>query len=477
VAAGSLRLQINLLGCLAFAAYAVLTVLSYVQAPALWRAEDAPRIIAFFDDLAVRFPCLALYRSFATSVDVIISWWIPLLFASAAVLGLVLLLMRRAAPPDASALQLIFRWSLAHAFACSLAFPVFTQDMWLSAVWGRMIGSGVNPYYVPFAPEALAGLPLDHFPMVMTYGPLWGMLSAVVMALAGGSVLAMGILFKAVLAVAWLGSLALVARITEARPMRDRCLAVGMFGWMPASVSQTLAEGHNDIAMVAFALLWLLLLLRGWQTAPVALAASVMCKYATAPLFLVDALFALRRERAGWRSFLLRQVAPVLVGLAMVAPFYRSPEFFDGLRVVGEWYFLRPSDGVLAIEHLTGIPLGPLRVAVELFFPLIAAYWLAVSFWSPTEICLKKAAAATMAAIIFSGASHLWPWYIIWVLAFAAIVPGWWLSRFMLGVSMVMPFTLAAWWIEPVEPHVELAALIMYASAGVWTVLTRGRHG
>ena len=94
VAVGSLRLLINLLGCLAFAAYAVLTLLSYVQAPALWRAEDAPRIIAFFDDLAVRFPSLALYRSFATSTDVVISWWIPLLFASAAVLGLVLLLLR-----------------------------------------------------------------------------------------------------------------------------------------------------------------------------------------------------------------------------------------------------------------------------------------------------------------------------------------------------------------------------------------------
>src|SRR5262249_22983496 len=160
---------------------------------------------------------------------------------------------------------------------------VFTQDMWLSAVWGRMISAGINPYYELFTPDNLIGLPLDHFAMVMSYGPLWGTISALVMVLSGGSVLAARILFKAVLAAAWLGSLILVQRITATRPARVGCLAVGMFGWAPASVSQSLAEGHNDIALVAFALLWMLLLLRGHRAAPVALVASALCKYVTAP--------------------------------------------------------------------------------------------------------------------------------------------------------------------------------------------------
>ena len=72
--------------------------------------------------------------------------------------------------------------------------------MWLSAVWGRMISAGVNPYYQLFTPDTLPGLPLDHFPMVMSYGPLWGIVSAIVMLVAGNSILATGILFKAVLA-------------------------------------------------------------------------------------------------------------------------------------------------------------------------------------------------------------------------------------------------------------------------------------
>ena len=201
--------------------------------------------------------------------------------------------------------------------------------------------------------------------MVMSYGPLWGIISAIVMLVAGNSVLAAGILFKAVLAAAWIGSLALIERITRTRPARERCLAIGMFGWAPASVSQSLAEGHNDIVLIAFALLWMLLLLRAHWAAPVALVASALCKYVTAPLLLIDAIAALRRERAGWTQFLARQVAPGLLGLGTLALFYRSPAFFDGIRVVSEWHFLRPSDALMAIEQATGLPLLVLRIAVD----------------------------------------------------------------------------------------------------------------
>ena len=121
-----------------------------------------------------------------------------------------------------------------------------------------MIVAGVNPFHSLFTPESLAGLPLDHFPMPMSYGPLWGLVSAAVMLVAGDSALLTFVLFKAVLAAAWIGTLHLVYRLTGGLPQSQRCLAILLFGWMPAGVSQSLAEGHNDIAMVALALLWLL---------------------------------------------------------------------------------------------------------------------------------------------------------------------------------------------------------------------------
>ena len=249
------------------------------------------------------FPILGLYRSFPSSEAVIASYWAPLGLATLACILLVLLLARRSALPDEALLRLIFNWSLAFAAVCLLAFPVFTQDMWLSAVWGRMISAGINPYYQLFTPGHPA-------PACRSTISRWSCR----MGRCGASsrrsswwwpataFSPTGILFKAVLAAAWIGSLALIERITRTRPARERCLAVCMFGWTPASVSQSLAEGHNDIALVALALLWMLLLLRAHWAAPVALVASALCKYVTAPLLLIDAIDALRRERAGWHA-------------------------------------------------------------------------------------------------------------------------------------------------------------------------------
>ena len=51
-APSSLQIPVHLLGLTAFLAYGVLAILSYAQASALWRTEDAPRAQAFFDVLA-----------------------------------------------------------------------------------------------------------------------------------------------------------------------------------------------------------------------------------------------------------------------------------------------------------------------------------------------------------------------------------------------------------------------------------------
>src|SRR6185503_2204625 len=126
-----LRFRINVLGALALAAYLALVLLSYVQAPALWRSrKDVPQANAFFDSLADTVPPVGLYRLFDGNEAVIVSYFIPLALATIAAILLILMLRRRGDAADAAVVKLIGRWSLAFAAVCFFAYPLFTQDFW-----------------------------------------------------------------------------------------------------------------------------------------------------------------------------------------------------------------------------------------------------------------------------------------------------------------------------------------------------------
>jgi len=472
LASSSLRLWINLLGAAAVLAHLAQAALSYIQMPALWRAEG-PRALAFFESLYGDLNAIALYRHFASKEAIIISYWIPLFVASAAALVLVLILRRAGERLDAGVERLLFRWALAFAGICVFAFPVFTQDLWLSGAWGRMVVAGVNPYHHYFTSEALAGLPLDHFPMVMSYGPAWALVSAAVAAVAGSSVALIGILFKALLAAAWIGSVVLIGKITAPRPLHERCLTLALIGWIPLSVTQTVAEGHNDIVMAGFALLWFRLLLQGRAEAPLALVGAALTKYVTAPLFVIDLIVALCRDRIGWRRYLVRLLPAALYAVAAMGLFYRSPHFFDGVKLVNEWHFLQPRDAIVTIEIVTGLSLDSVAFLLQAFFPVLAVYWVAAAALNPATDTLIKAILAIMASVLFTVSAHVWPWYVLWVLVPAVLLPGWWLSRFCIGVAFMVPFMAGSWWVAPFEDHLGGSAFILYVGAILCAIVTR----
>jgi alpha-1,6-mannosyltransferase len=385
----------------------------------------------------------------------------------------VAILYRREHTLDANLDSLLMRWSVAFAVVCVLAFPVFTQDFWLSMAWGRMAAEGTNPYHNLFTDETLTGLPLDHFPMVMSYGPGWAILSAAVMAVTGKSVLAATILFKVVLLATWIASLALIRGMTVSKPPLERCLAIAVAGWLPLGVLQTVAEGHNDIFMIWLALMWLAFLGQGRWLAPVALMGSALGKYVTAPFFLVDVIIAWRLHGLGWRQLFVRYVGPGLLGIAVFGIFYRSPEFFEGTRVISEWEFLQPRHAVEAIELAVGFDLDVLDWTITAAFALIALSSVVVLLRTPTLDNATKAALAIMSAISFVGIAHLWPWYLVWTILLAALVPRWWLARFVIGVSVLAAFSLSFWWVEPIEHSREWASFVLYVGAVLWCLLTR----
>ena len=472
LAASSLHRYINVLGAAATLAYLAMSLLSYLQAPALWDPTYAPNATGFFNALYGTEQVDAIRALFGGPLAVVVTHWVPLIIASAAAVALLFLLSQQSTTLAETTANLVLKWSVAFAAVSSIAYPIFTQDFWLSIVWGDMIASGINPYYEKFTPEMLNGLPLDHFPMTMSYGPLWALVSGAVVAVGGGSVLATAVLFKAALGAAWCATLWLVDRIMRQTAPGTRALSLAVAGWIPLGVWQTVGEGHNDIAMALPALLWLLLLLQNKWSAPLALAASAVCKYTMAPLLLVDVLHCLKtRHMPLWR-YAVRLILPAIFSVAVLAVFYRSPQFFDGVRLISSWHFLQPSDAFAAIDTALGEWLSPLGRVVTAIFPAIAIHQC-VMFWKrPDTEQLIRTSIAVMAAVSFAAISHLWPWYLIWTLPLVALVPGWWLSRFILGLAIFAPFTVIVWWVPEAEDYKDLAALVMYAGAAMWTLLT-----
>jgi hypothetical protein len=379
--------------------------------------------------------------------------------------------------------RMVFRWAVVFAVPAAFACPVLVQDFWLSAGWGRLIAEGVNPYYVNLTPESTRGLPLDYLGLLMTYGPLWAIVSGTVMMVAGANVLVTFVLFKAVLVAAWIGSIALVRYLLRGRTPAERCTAVAIAGWLPLGITQIVAEGHNDIAMAFFLLAWLALLEDGRPLrATAALAASVLSKYVSAPLFLLDLLHLRRSRRRPWRAYSPQALIAAAMAVVTFAFFFRSMAFFGSTTHMADWHFFTPRDGVVGVARLLGIEpsLGSIAgalaalvaVAVQVFFLLIPLLGLFRYAVSPTAATFRFAVLTFTTGIFFGVLGHLWPWFLVTGLLVAALHPASVLTRWTVGVALAMPLPLIFWVTYPsddvlirITPPLYLFAILWYIFA------------
>ena len=380
----------------------------------------------------------------------------------------------------------LYRWAVVFAVVLAFALPVLVQDFWLSAGWGRLVAQGVNPYYVNLDSGVTAGLPLDYLGLLMTYGPLWAIVSGIVMKVAGGSAVVAGALFKLVLALAWIGSLTMVRRLLRTRSAADQCVGMAIAGWLPLGVMQIVGEGHNDGGMVFLILLWLVLIERGRTLASTgALTASVLIKYLSAPLFLLDLLHLVRSRGGRWIGYWPHAAVAASMTVAALAVFFRSPEFFASTAHMADWHFFTPRDAVVAVGRLAGIEpsLGSLggilvvalALGVQGLFLVVLALGLLRYIRDPGVETFRYAVLAVTGGLLFGVVGHVWPWFLAWGLLVAALHPAARLTRWMTGVALAIPFPLLYWVVYPGPDQFTIVTPPLYLFAVGWFVLTPRR--
>jgi hypothetical protein len=483
-ATGALPL-IAALGLINFVCFAAATTLSHGLS--LLAPYGVPQYgeMAFYAQLGKLAPlqhsgewALQIATRFSDPHLFLVAYTAPVLVTSLVFVVLIAVLghWRNQLPPKTPGLM--FGFAAVFAATNALAMPVLVRDFWLSIAWGRMAISGVNPYYNDLTPASIVGTPLVLGPGThMTYGPLWALVSALLVWAASGGALMAYLLFKLLLTGVWTLCAWLIWRVLQPQSTWHQCMGLAIFGWLPLSVMQAVAEGHNDVFMLVFVLLWLLAALYSRAGAGVSLAACVAAKYVGAPLFMLDFLWQVRARRVPVRGYVPRAMLACGVLVVLFAPFFRSPDFFTPMTSMRTWDYYSPIEALTGLQVVTGLPLGILAQPVGLIFPAIGVYYTLQFVLHPDPNQFRLAILAVLCVVLFRLVGHVWPWFVLWSLVPAALTAEAGLSRWVVGFGWAAPFPLLIWTVFPWlgdEWRHQVPSLAWYAVAAIcWSIMSR----
>lgn len=315
------------------------------------------------------------------------------------------------------------------SFVLLLAYPASAIDVFGYIAHGRMLAAGANP---------LVQVPSAHLPPNMTqylaypdeasqYGPVWVLLGGHAARLLGGDLLREVLFYKALASVAHVLSTVLVwltarALTTDAR---QGLLGALLFGWNPLLLWEAAGNAHNDGFMALFLLLGLYFLVRGevLGTLPaVAMGSLVKVPAIGAFPFLLPYLLRTNRvytlvglglSAALWVAW----YAPFWVGPATVTALSRGGLFTASLGGLVRLQLLPPLGETLATTAARAITTGLFALVLV---PLLQHAWSARRPQPAIESVYGALMALALVAVTWFQA-----WYVVWVFAPAACLPGW----------------------------------------------------
>jgi hypothetical protein len=311
-------------------------------------------------------------------------------------------------------------------------YPIGAADVFDNILRGRITARfGGNPFY-----DTPRQYSRDRFyryvawrDATTAYGPLWEAMAAGLSRAAGDDPLTNVLVFKAWGLLFYGGSLALIARILSRHAPERALQGVVLFAWNPLVIYETAGNGHNDMAMVFFLLLgtdWLLQKRFLWSA--LALTAGALIKFVPIlllPIVLAAGLRAAATWRARLRLALVSGAACALMIAAAYAPFWRGGDVLAWERREGMLTASWPAIVQANLERLLGSELSERLVSRQALL-LVGAVTLAQAWqvWRRPE-GLAPVRAFALVILFYLLFAVLWfqPWYAIWTLALAALLP------------------------------------------------------
>jgi alpha-1,6-mannosyltransferase len=395
--------------------------------------------------------------------------------------------------PASGALPIVFALGALMATALVGMYPGNAIDVFLYAARSRLLTSyGADPNATPlerFPADAWARFSTSEWAdNVSPYGPLWNLVAAPITALAGDRMLVALLGFKLLMLACLLLSGWLVAHIlaaaghdAEAQGVADvrsgPAAGALLLLWNPLVLWEAVGNAHNDAVLVALLLLAILAFTtrRDSLVLPLLVAATLL-KY-VALLIIPLALVALWRragDHASRRRLALRSLGLcALTLLAGFAPFYNLAGLAQSLSEQGQVIATSPGSTLAALlderfPHQQVVMWARTFGACAMAIILPA---LARLLWRRPR-GLPRASFEALFALLMLATLNLRPWYIIWLVALAAILPSPWPARRVLAWSAgglalyAFLIWVEAWW-KPGPDTIHLVAILVFLSPTV----------
>ena len=305
-------------------------------------------------------------------------------------------------------------------------YPVTATDLFQYVLRARVrVVHGANPMVV--APDQFPDDPLLPFAGewaddLSPYGPAWELLAEGVARLGPRGAVSGALAYKGVALLAYLACLGLLSW-----GVRGNAHALLLFAWNPLVLLQGLGNGHNDLLMLAWALLALLLWERRglWAAAVAALTLAILTK-ASAALLAPLLLLAVLRTQRGWlrRLGVLAGAALLALGLTLLAylPFWPPWESLAGVLNELSQRYTYTVAALLRLLLRTFLPADLAwaipRTGGQILFAIIYG-WILAWLWQG-RIRLAEAGFLAYFAFLFTSTSFR-IWYPLWLVPLAAL--------------------------------------------------------
>jgi hypothetical protein len=391
--------------------------------------------------------------------------------------------------PSRGAVGPVFACGGAMVLAMGTMYPVSAIDLFIYAVRSRLFTTyGVDPIAVP--PNAYPADPLMRFASaewaddVSPYGPLWNLIAAPATWLAGDRIAVALVAFKVLAGLSVILGAWLIYRIVVCDRPDDAATAALVYLWNPLVLWEGVGNGHNDAVLV----LPLLLALLSWRTRrdrwliPFLVVAALI-KYVTLLVIPLAAVTIWRRQQSTIRRWELFASITALSLAAMIvgcAPFYDLGAARRSIERQGDIFLTSPAAvAVDLLSHLTNP--DPARTFVELAGGALLGVCLLrqfVNVWRQPAIWPSALFEALFAYLLIA-AWQFRSWYLIWLVAVAAVAAGSW-SRL-----RVLAWTAAAmaayalfiwgwhWWHIDFATIQRVAVLLMFGPPVIVSILGR----